>query len=311
MTRSSVYSVQRTGGVRRAHARTTGAVVLSGVLLLAGACGTETRSGATADPTPESPTTGTTTPPAGNESPSASPEPVEPTVSGVYYLVDTRAGLRLAREMRDLAGADPATEAVEAMIAGPQDPEYTTTWNPDTEVLSVSRQGDVVQVDLSAEAREAEVGSEAAARMVQQLVYTVTDALGERAPVQLLIEGEPAGELWGSVTWDDPVRPAPPLDVRMLVQIDTPREGATVSSPVTVEGEANVFEANVQWRVIDDSGKEVDSGFTTTSEAMKFRPFSFTVDLQPGTYTVEVSESDPSGGEGGEPMTDTRTITVE
>jgi hypothetical protein len=309
MTRSSVHFVQRTGGVRRAPAQTAAALALGGALLLAGACGTDTRSGTTADPTP---TATTSTPPAGNESPSASPEqPAEPTVSGVYYLIDTRAGVRLAREMRDLAGADPAKEAVQAMIAGPEDPEYTTTWNPDTEVLSVSRQGNVVEVDLSSEGREAEVGSEGAARMVQQLVYTVTDALGDSAPVQLLVEGEPAGDLWGSVTWDEPVQPAPPLDVRLLVQIDTPREGATVSSPVTVEGEANVFEANVQWRVIDDSGKEVDSGFTTTSEAMKFRPFSFTVELEPGTYTVEVSESDPSGGEGGEPMTDTRTVTVQ
>jgi hypothetical protein len=304
MTRSSVHPAHR-----RTPSRTTGAVALSGLVLLVGACGAETRSGTTDDPTPSETTAA---PPTASESPSASPEQkAEPTVSGVYYLIDTRAGLRLAREMRDLAGEDPAKEAVEAMIAGPQDPEYVTPWNPETEVLSVSREEDTIEVDLSGEAREADVGSEGAARMVQQLVYTVTGAAGERAPVQLLIEGEPAGELWGSVTWDEPVRPAPPLDVRMLLQIDTPREGAVVSSPVTVEGEANAFEANVPWRIIDDSGNEVDSGFTTTSEAYKFRPFSFTVELEPGSYLVEISEGDASGGEGGEPMTDTRTFTVE
>jgi len=57
------------------------------------------------------------------------------------------------------------------------------------------------------------------------------------------------------------------------VQIDWPREGATVPSPVRVTGDAAVFEANLPWRV--------------------------------------VAEDDPSGGEGGPLMTDSRTITVE
>lgn len=309
MTRSSVGSAHRTGGVGRATARTGGSAAAVGLLLLAGACGTETGAGDGTSPTP---TPSGTTAAAASGSPAASPtEAATPTVAGVYYLIDTRAGVRLAREMRELAGTDPAKEAVEAMIAGPEDPEYVSTWDPGTEVLSVSREADVIEVDLSDETRTADVGSEGAARMVQQLVYTVTEAVDEQASVQLLVEGEPAGELWGTVTWDEPVARADPLDVRMLVQIDTPTEGAVVSSPLRVEGEANVFEATVQWRVIDDSGNETESGFTTTAEAYVFRPFSFEVDLDPGTYTVTVSESDPSGGEGGEPMTDTRTVTVE
>ena len=49
-------------------------------------------------------------------------------------MADTRAGLRLTREIRDLAATDPATAAVEAMIAGPEDPDYFSPWNPDTTV---------------------------------------------------------------------------------------------------------------------------------------------------------------------------------
>jgi hypothetical protein len=310
MTRSSVCSAHRTAGVRRTTARTGGALAAAGLLLLLAACGTRTGAG---EGTSEAPTpSGTPASAASSGSAAASPsEAATPVVSGVYYLIDTRAGVRLAREMRDLAGVDPGKEAVEAMIAGPEDPEYVTTWDPGTEVRSVSLEGDAITVDLSEEARAADVGAAGAARMVQQLVYTVTEALDEQASVQLLIEGEPAGELWGTVIWDRPVPRAEPLDVRMLVQIDSPTEGAVVSSPVTVEGEANVFEANVQWRVIDDSGNVVEPGFTTTPEAYVFAPFSFEVELEPGTYTLEVSESDPSGGEGGEPMTDTRTVTVE
>jgi hypothetical protein len=77
-----------------------------------------------------------------------------------------------------------------------------------------------------------------------------------------------------------------------------------------VAGEAAAFEANVPWRVLDASGAEVTSGFATTSEGQVFAPYSFTVDLPPGAYTVEISEDDPSGGAGGTPMSDTRTITV-
>ena len=198
------------------------------------------------------------------------------------------------------------------MIAGPLDPDYATTWNPDTVVLGVSRPGRVIRVNLSEEAREADVGSEAAELMVQQVVHTVTELLGTNAPVRLLVAGKPAGELWGSVVWDEPVRRAAALDVRLLVQVDGPAEEATVSSPVQVTGEAAAFEATVPWRVLDADGAVVRRGFTTTSEDMRFAPYSFSVRLPPGTYTVVVAEDDPSGGEApGRPMRDTRTVTVQ
>lgn len=243
---------------------------------------------------------------------SASTSGTSGVTRGVYYTVDTRTGFRLARELRDLSGDDPGTAAVEAMIAGPVDPDYATTWDPATEVLGVTESDGTIEVDLSAEARTANVGSEGAALMVQQLAYTVTEALDEPdAAVLLLVEGEPAGELWGTLVWDEPVGRADPLDVRLLVQIDGPREGATTSSPLRVEGEAAVFEATLAWRVLDESGAEVIGGTTMTAEGQRFAPFMFPVELDPGTYVVQITEDDPSGGEGGEPMTDTRTVTVE
>lgn len=147
--------------------------------------------------------------------------------------------------------------------------------------------------------------------MVQQLVHTATDAVDRDAGVVLLIEGEPAGELWGAVTWDAPARRAKALDVRLLVQIDTPREGGVSGSPVTVTGQAAAFEATVPWRVLDAAGDEVASGATTARRAMRMSAYSFEVELEPGTYTIEVIEDDPSGGEGGDPMSDSRTFLVE
>ena len=283
-------------------------VAVAAVAVVVAACSDDDEPG-TGTPSPTATGTASPTP---TESPSPSPSPTASPVDVMaYYLVDTRAGVRLARESVEVTGDDAVVAAVEQMIEGPTDPDYTTAWDPGTEVLDVTESGGTVTVDLSEEARTASIGSEGAETMVQQLVWTVTEAAGdEDAGVLLTIEGEPAGELWGAVTWDEPVMRVDPLDVRLLVQIAEPAEGATTSSPVEVSGDAAAFEANVPWRVLDEAGAEVTTGFATTSEGQTFAPFSFTVELEPGTYTIEISEDDPSGGEGGTPMTDTKTVTV-
>jgi len=249
---------------------------------------------------------------------SASPTPsvtsatpsAEPTEAvGVYYLIDNGTDLRLAREFRRVAG-DPLVGAVETMIAGPLDPDYVTTWNPATRVRSITQSDEGFTVDLSADARTANVGSPGAALMIQQLVHTVTAAAGENLPVLLLIEGEPAGELWGAVSWDEPVSRAPALEVRLLVQLNSPGEGDRVSSPVVVTGEAAVFEATLPWKVLDTAGLVVKEGTAMTEEGMTFSPFRFEVALDPGSYVVQITEDDPSDGEGGPLDTDSRSIVV-
>jgi len=271
--------------------------------LLAGCTTGEPTTSPTPTVTPHSTASSTST---------ATTAPTATTVDvPVYYVVDTRTGFRLAREIHALPTADAVRSAVRAMIAGPTDPDYATTWNPTTTVLGVSQTAGTLLVDLSADARTANVGSAGAALMIQQLVYTVTEAAAQpTAPVMLTIEGSPAGELWGAVVWDEPVTRADPVSVRMLVQIDRPTDGTTSTSPVTVSGDAAVFEATVPWKVLDATGTTVRSGFTMTSEGQTFAPYAFTVSLDPGTYTVVVTEDDPSGGEGGTPMSDTRTVTV-
>ncbi|WP_158274522.1 Gmad2 immunoglobulin-like domain-containing protein [Cellulomonas sp. WB94] len=226
-------------------------------------------------------------------------------------MIDTRTGLRLAREQRAVTGSDPIRAAVEAMIAGPTDPDYTTTWNRTTTVLGTSRVDGAIVVDLSADARTANVGSAGAALMIQQLVYTATGAAGDPGtPVLLRIDGKPAGELWGVVSWDAPITREDPISVRLLVQIDSPVQGARATSPLRVTGEAAVFEAVLHWAVRDASGVEVSSGVTMTAEGQTFAPYAFDVELTPGAYTVVITEDDSSDGEGGTPMSDSRAVTV-
>jgi hypothetical protein len=82
-----------------------------------------------------------------------------------------------------------------------------------------------------------------------------------------------------------------------------------VGREVEVRGEAAVFEATVLWEVLRD-GAVVQKGFTSTAEGQRFAPFAFTVTLEPGKYTVRISEDDPSDGEGRPVLTDDKSFTV-
>ncbi len=94
-------------------------------------------------------------------------------------------------------------------------------------------------------------------------------ALGERLPVQILVDGQHVAELWGTAPVAEPLTNADPESVRLLVQINSPGEGDVVASPVRVRGEASAFEATVIWRVLAaDTGAEVQSSFTNAAEGV-------------------------------------------
>ncbi|HEX6195599.1 MAG TPA: Gmad2 immunoglobulin-like domain-containing protein [Jiangellaceae bacterium] len=225
-----------------------------------------------------------------------------------YFLTETPAGHRLAREFRGVPDRDDAAEAALAvMFAGPVDPDYTTPWDPETE-FSVTETDDAIEVALTVPEDGDPVPEELGELAVHQLVYTVQAALQRTDPVHILLDGRPADELWG-VDVSDGVTRAPQLEVRQLVQINDPTEGMAVSSPVGIGGEAALFEATYQWR-IEQNGVVVDEGFGQTEAGQRFSPFSFEVDLDPGEYEVIVTATDPSGGEGPGPMSDSRTFTV-
>jgi Immunoglobulin-like domain of bacterial spore germination/Sporulation and spore germination len=265
-----------------------------------------------AEPTP-TPTPEAMPSPGGDSTPTPAPAPPalgDPVTVPAYYVTDTGAGLRLAREFRTAPEqGDRVRTAVQLMLAGPVDPDYVGLWNPATRVLGVDSGSEVITVDLSAEARQAGVGAAAAELAVQQLVYTATAAAQLDGAVRILVEGAPVDELFGHVDVRQPVRRADPLSVRLLVQVNDPGEGAVVGPRVRVTGEAAAFEATVPWQVLRD-GVVIEEGFTTAEDCCRLAPFSFEVELDPGTYRLVVTEDDPSGGEGRPPMRDTKTFTV-
>lgn len=98
-----------------------------------------------------------------------------------------------------------------------------------------------------------------------------------------------------------------------------PESGSTVAGPdVGVSGVGTAFEGNLRWRATDRaSGETTSEGFTTAGANGVMGPFTFTVPLDPGTYTVEVWEpamsedgAAPGSGSGVRDVA-TTTFTVE
>ncbi len=181
-----------------------GAVLGCGAVLLAGCATSTVGAGAPAVP---SGAPSATAPATSDE---ASTERAVP----LYYVTDTPAGPRLAREFRRVTvDTDPGTAAVTALFAAPTGavPEHRNTWPAGSALAGpVTHVDGVVTVDLTAQA----VGTAPADPIlaVQQLVYTVTGALGTTDPVQVLVAGKQVTRLWGDgVDTSRPVARADPL----------------------------------------------------------------------------------------------------
>lgn len=276
----------------------------------------------------EPPVVGTLSP---TDGPTDTSSPVvDPVTVPVYYLgeVTYHAGeggemqtaFRLYREWAGADGSQSATEvaatAVDRMLEPPTDPDYATPWNADVSVLGVKHEGGVISVNLAGPVQSASVGAEGAELAVQQLIYTVQGALAvmdepnPTDPVEIRIDGEPAGDLWGHVDASGPIDRADPTGTQAPIWITEPADGTAVGMPLTVTGVAQVFEATVSWRVLKD-GTEVDSGFETATEgAPAFGEYSFDVTgLAAGEYVLEVFEA--SALDGSDTFMDTKTFTVE
>lgn len=256
--------------------------------------------------------------PGGTSEPAPTDGPADTVAAPVYFTGETPMGLRLYREFRQVGADDPLTEAAALLVAGDAlDPDYGTLLDG-VSVESVTAEDGAIVVTLGEDSPlTADKGtSPREARLaVQSLVWTLQGVAQTRDPVRtVLADGSPA-DLFGQPTGRG-VGAAPELDVLALVSLTTPEEGAVVSTgTLAVEGRAASFEATVPYAVLDASGAEVLTGFTTAEQfGDKLYPFAAQVDvsdLEPGTYTFVARTDDPSGGEGPGAFEDTRTFVVE
>lgn len=300
------------------------AVALAGTTLSLGllaACGDDDPAPSAGDPTSASsdatdPTDAATDGTDGTDGSATDAPAPDPRAIPVYYVGDTPQGDRLFREFTQSSGVDPLVAAAAAVTAGdPVDPDYRTSW-PSGRFASVEQTADAIVVDVADEAwlGRGDLDRAQARLAVQQLVYTLQGAIGDRLPVKVEHDGEPAATLLG-VTVGAGLKAAPELDVLALVNITEPAEGTVVTGTITATGRASSFEATVPWTIENRSGKVVLKGFATADGWVdKLHPWETEIDvsgLAPGRYTFIARTDDPSDGEGGGPTEDTKRITIE
>lgn len=166
--------------------------------------------------------------------------------------------------------------ALTAMLSGPSSAERSaavaTAIPSGSRLLGLTILGGVATVDLSSEFRPPGGPS---ALAVAQVVYTIT-----QYPNVKLVEIRAGGvDLFETAQ----TRAGYTADLPAIL-VEGPLIGAVVSNPVTVSGTANVFEATVSLRILDQNGNEIARTFTNASCGTGCR----------GTFSVAVSYRVPS-----------------
>jgi germination protein M len=281
-----------------------GAILLAATALIAAACGEPGPvTVGTLPPTEPSPSvTGPSVDPSGG--PTGSPTGQTVTLDVWFHL-----GEKLFQTRRTL----PATQAVgatslEELLAGPT-PEETdagvgTSIPPGTEFHNLSIEDGVATVDLSSE-YESGGGSLSMFMRLAQVVYTLTQ-FDSVDGVLFELDGEPV-QVFSSegIVLDGPVDRDDYIELFPIILVEQPLIGAQVSSPVTISGVANVFEATVLVEVLDEQGRQIGFDFTTATcgtgcygDYSIDLPFDVTTEQR---GSIVVTESDPSDGEGPPP----------
>lgn len=240
-------------------------------------------------------------------------DPAAPTVVEVYFVADTPQGFRLFSELREFVGDE--SELLESVLGDlvsgelqPLDPDYVTLWDSSHSFHSLSVSGPEATLDLDLGALN--VGAEAEARAIDQLVWTLTGMSPEIKNVNIVVDGEVVESLAGHVDATMPFVRGEGIDVLSPVQISSPLEGQILSGPIVIEEQACTFEANVVWELVHES-TVLDTGFATAESACPERS-SWSValaDLTAGTYTFTAWEE--SAEDGSRMAFDSRSFSVE
>ncbi|MDO9496260.1 MAG: Gmad2 immunoglobulin-like domain-containing protein [Nocardioides sp.] len=297
-----------TTGSRRRLFITGGAVLAAAATVVAVALATVALNQPSAD-----------APPADDPTQAVEPTPTAATVAvPAYYVGDTGRGPRLFREFVNVEeGPNPVASVLAALESTPGDPDYRTLW-PAGSFAGGEVRRDIINVviaDAALHDRPASMTGAEAALAIEQVIFSVQGAVGDRLGVQFRLGDNPVNEVLGQPT-SEPLANAEPLDVLSLMSVTSPSEGAVVSGSFVAEGVNSGFEATMSWRLEDAAGEVVLEG-NATAEGWMDRLYPWTTDpidvsgLVPGTYRFVASNPDPSGGEGFPPDTDTRTIIVE
>jgi len=271
------------------------------LVLAATACGGEDATSVGPSPT-ETETTetspGTENPPTDTETTPTETAPATPVTFQVWFAkpdLDERLNgggdPKLFAVQRSAQTVAVGRAALEELISGPEgaDGEGVSSAVPaGTRLLGLNIEDGLATVDLSSEF-ESGGGSLSMQMRLAQVVFTLTQ-FPTVDRVEFRLDGEPVDVFSGEgIVLDGPVDREDYADLMPAIVVDRPTPGAQISSPVTVSGSANVFEANVTVRILDASGKELKQTFTTATCGSGCR----------GDFSVAVPfPAQPAGSEG-------------
>jgi hypothetical protein len=216
-----------------------------------------------------------------------------------FFVSDTPRGFKLFSEVQSWTAADDLNlQVVSDLVTGkvvPLDPEYTNLWGGTNTVNSVVIAGSVATVDLGEISLN--VGAEGEQRAIDQIVWTLTEFVPEVKSVAFTVNGKVVESFAGHIDTTAQFERAIDYEVLNPLQISSINQGAELTSPVTISGQACTFEANVVWKLLQDD-KVVQESFTTASSGCPERgDWSITLeDLAPGEYLFQVLEYSAEDG---------------
>jgi len=284
-------------------------MMIIGVCLLAAGCGTPSSGSLGPAPTATARASSPAAPPAsGTASAAPSPSGQRPTATptparGIGLQAwFSRNGKLFVTNRTVPATAGIGQAALNRMLAGPSAAEYAAGLRSripaTTTVHGVRISAGIATVDLSSSFESAASPSAMPLR-IAQVVYTLTQ-FPTVTGVRFAIDGQGVTVV-GGVPVQSPQTRAMYSGYLPAITVRSPVIGARLTSPVTVSGTADVFEATVSVRILDSAGHEVARTFTTASCGTGCRgDYSVTVSYsvprtQPGT--IEVFESSAKDGQ--------------
>jgi hypothetical protein len=217
-----------------------------------------------------------------------------------FFVSDTPRGFKLFSETQNfqVREGDLNLQIVSDLVSGavvPLDPQYSNLWGNGNMVNSVTVEQSVATVDLGT--LNLNVGAEAEQRAIDQIVWTLTEFAPEITGVAFTVNGKTVESFAGHVDTTGVFERAIDYEVLNPIQISSINQGAELTSPVTISGQACTFEANVVWKLFQDN-KVVQDGFTTATTGCPDRgdwSISFS-ELKPGGYTIQVLEYSAEDG---------------